>query len=389
MSAAPSLAAELWTASRIGTFQTCARKERYRYVLGIDGGTSDVARFGSVGHAALEQWLLNFDKIGPFEGDEDATVRDTIAHRSVEALPDVYERARLHAVLTGYFVRWGSVEWRVLAVELEFGYQLGDVTIAGKIDAIVEVLSGSDAGCYVVEHKFTKMDSAPGSAYWERLTIDAQVSIYVDGARCAGYDVRGVIYDVVAKPGHEPARATPVELRRYTQPIDTKGKGCPECGGRVGGKQGPKQGTGLVASLNGPVEIRCASCAGTGWREAPRSEPSRLYANQRETDELPEQFEARVLEAIAASPDTYYRRAIVVRLEHELPAMRSDILDTVRLARVAHIFEIAPRSTGACSKFGSLCSYFDACSGRVSIDDTARFQRARPHAELAAPTTTP
>lgn len=377
MTAAPAPAAELWTASRIASFQSCARKHHYRYVLGIDGGTSDVARFGTVGHSALEFWLRYHHRPPP-----GCDSRDVIALEQCDALPDLYERARLRAVILGYTVRWGGVQWRVLAVELEFSYQLGDITIAGKMDAIVEVLSGEDAGRqFVVEHKFTKMDSAPGSTYWERLTIDAQVSIYVDGAKCAGYDVAGVIYDVVAKPGHEPQRATPVELRKYTQPVDRKGKGCKACGGRVGGKNGPAQGTGISDGGS------CVECSGTGWSEEPRSEPARLYANQRDTDETPEAFEARVAEAIAAAPDSYYRRAVIVRLDHELPLMRSDIADTVRLARVAHLFDLAPRSTGACNKFGSLCHFFPICSGAADVDDTSRFPRARPHAELAAPTT--
>lgn len=385
MTAAPAPAAELWTASRIASFQSCARKHHYRYVLGIDGGTSDVARFGTVGHSALEFWLRYHHRADLAAGN-----RDVIALEQCDALPDVYERARLRAVILGYTVRWGGVQWRVLAVELEFSYQLGDITIAGKMDAIVEVLSGSDAGVYVVEHKFTKMDSAPGSTYWERLTIDAQVSIYVDGAKCAGYDVRGVIYDVIAKPGHEPARATPVELRKYTQPVDRKGKGCKACGGRVGGKSGPAKGTGMVEGPGpdgAPSLHPCSACSATGWAEEPRQEQSRLYANQRDTDETPEDFEARVAEAIAAAPDSYYRRAVIVRLDHELPQMRTDIADTVRLARVAHLFELAPRSTGACSKFGSLCHFFPICSGAADVDDTSRFPRARPHAELAAPTT--
>ena len=134
-------------------------------------------------------------------------------------------------------------------------------------------------------------------------------------------------------------------------------------------------------------ERPCVACGGSGWREAPKSEPARLYANQRDTDESVEAFEARIVAAIAEAPDSYYRRGVIVRLEHELPLMRADILDTIKLAKLATLLELHPRSPSACAKFGTLCAFFDACSGRVSIDDTARFPRARPHAELAAPTT--
>lgn len=379
MTGAPTLAAELWTSSRLAAVQRCLRLHHYRYELGIGDAPSDVARFGTVGHAALEAWLCTLQA-----DPADADGATAAALAAVVELEDVYERARLRAVITGYLVRWGGVRWQVLAVEMEFTYQLGAEIIAGKIDAIVLVLEGEDAGrCYVVEHKFTKMDAAPGSTYWERLTIDQQVSIYVDGARTAGYDVQGVIYDVIAKPGHEPARATPPELRKYTKPIETKGKGCPTCGGRVGGKDGPLVGTG---TLDGRP---CPACAGTGWREPPKSEPARLYANQRDADETPEAFEARVVEAIAASPDSYYRRGVIVRLNDELPAMRADILDTIKLARLSSLLELRPRSTGACAKFGTLCHFFPLCSGQSTLEDEARWPRGRAHAELTALTTTP
>jgi hypothetical protein len=75
---------------------------------------------------------------------------------------------------------------------------------------------------------------------------------------------------------------------------------------------------------------------------------------------------------------------VVVRLDDELPKMRADILDTIKLARVAALFDIHPRNPDACAKFGSLCGFFDACAGRADIHDLARFPRGRAHPELAA-----
>ena len=358
-----STVTDFWTSSRISTTRRCLRLAHYRYALGMGEPSSDTARFGTVGHSALEVGLLNYD----------ADDRLDLSIAACDGLPDRYEAARLRASVAGYWVRWGSARWQVLAVEVQFRYLLGDVEMRGKIDGIVRDLD--DGRVYVVEHKFTSMDASPGSAYWERLTIDTQVSIYTDGAAMLGYDIAGVIYDVIAKPGHKPAMATPEDLRRYTAEKRTTGKGCKACGGRAGGKLGPARGTGAD----------CLPCNGSGWIEEPKHEPSRLYAGLRDTDENPAAFEARVVDAIAASPDTYYRRGVIVRLDDELPLMRGDILDTIKLARLASVLGMAPRNPDACAKFGTLCAFFGVCAGRDDINDAIRFPRGKAHSELAAP----
>lgn len=55
---------------------------------------------------------------------------------------------------------------------------------------------------YVVEHKTSSEDISLGSTYWKRLTLDPQISLYIEGARHLGYDVKGVLYDVLRKPAH-------------------------------------------------------------------------------------------------------------------------------------------------------------------------------------------
>jgi len=362
---------DLWTSSRLSATRRCGRLGHYRYGLGLGEPASDTARFGSVGHEAIEAGLRAYTA-----GPEERLLR---ALAKCDALPDVYERARARAAIVGYWERWGAEPWEILAVEEQFRFLLGDIEIGGKIDALIRDLATGLV--YVVEHKFTSQDATAGSVYWERLTIDTQVSIYVDGAAFLGHgEIAGVIYDAISKPQHDPALATPEERRKYTIEKRTAGKGCKWCGGVAGGrKKEPVQGTGKA-----PGDLPCPMCKGSGWEVEPKHEPSRLYAGQRDSDESPDAFEARVLEAIAKSPDSFYRRATIVRLEDELPKMRADILDTIRLAKVADLFDIHPRNPDACAKYGSLCGFFDACAGRADITDPVRFPRGMAHAELAA-----
>lgn len=59
---------------------------------------------------------------------------------------------------------------------------------------------------YVVEHKTSSEDISAGSNYWKRLVMDPQISVYIEGARSLGYDVKGVLYDVLKKPLFSPKK---------------------------------------------------------------------------------------------------------------------------------------------------------------------------------------
>jgi hypothetical protein len=361
---------QLYTSSRLKTLRQCLRLHQYKYVFGIRGPETDVMRFGTVGHAALEAYLLAW-KAGELEQ------RLPRALAEVEKLPGIFEQAKLRALLVAYDLRWGGEDWEILDVEREFRYELGGYLIGGKVDAIIR--DRRDGRVYVLEHKTTGSDASAGSTYWERLTIDTQVSVYVDGATTLGYEIAGVIYDVLARPRHEPKLATPIEKQSYT-----KGKGCPACGGKANGKQGTGERAltpeerfvtaGIVDAM------QCGHCNGSGWAEAPR-----LHANQRAEDETGEAFADRVAEAIAADLDGFLLRGTVVRLEDELPKMRADLLDAIKLERICAAVDLAPRNPDACARFGSLCSFFDACSGRADINDPLRFPRGELHPELGAP----
>jgi len=361
----------LYTSSRLKVLRSCPRLHHYRYELGIQTLETDSMRFGTAAHKALEAWLLAW-QLGAPAGRLDAALA-TLATADIST----WDRARLTALIAAYDARWGESDWEVLAVEVEFRYELDGHIIGGKCDAIIR--DRSDGRVWVLEHKTTSQDAAPGSAYWERLAIDTQVSIYVDGATMLGHDIAGVIYDVLQRPRHEPKLATPDAEREYTQ-----GRGCKGCGGSA--KAGAiVQGRGFytVGDFDGSKEIACEGCAGTGWKLDKDGKPDapRLYANQREHDETVEAFLDRVVDEIAENPNAFLIRGDVVRLEDELPRMRADLIDTIRMERTAAVFGIAPRNPDACNRFGALCPMFALCSGRAGISD---FTRGEVHPELAA-----
>lgn len=363
---------ELWTTSRMRVLRKCMRLHHYRYGLGIILPTTEEARFGTIGHAALEAYLRTWQA-----GDLDGRLEAALA--VADQISDAFTRVKMRLLLVAYHERWGAEDWEILAVEVEFRYQLGDHLIGGKIDAVIR--TRADQRVYVLEHKFTGVETSFGGAYWERLTIDDQVSIYIDGAAMLGFDVAGCIYDVIKRPEHEQKLATPVDRREYT-----KGKGCGRCGGSAGGKRGSAQGRGSyeVVFASEVKNVPCPECDGTGWKKNKEGVPEapRLHANQRAEDEAIEQFEERLLEVIASAPDNWLQRSIVVRLEDELPVMRQDVVETIRLAELG----IHPRNPSACAQYGRMCECFDLCAGRASIDDEIRFPRGRAHPELETAT---
>lgn len=360
-----------WSATKLSTFHTCIRKFRYRYVDGLGEPATQHQEYGKGVHRGLEAWLLHHH--------EGADERLAAALAAID-LSHPIDAAKARAVLLGYEVRWGSVRWRVLAVEVPFRYELDGKFIPGIIDAIIQ--DEIDGRVFVVEHKNTVADASPGSSYWEVLSLDRQLNIYVDGAAMLGYDIAGVIYDVLGRPKHDLLLTTPEEKRKYTQP--TKGKGCKNCGGRAGGKSGPLPGNGYYIEDN--VNVVCGECGGTGWSVEPK--PSKLYEGQRETSETVTDFEARVCAAIAESPDTFYQRGTVVRTDDELPKMRADLLETIRLAKLCEVLDMWPRGNAqtACRSFGSVCHFLPLCNSSADLTD-ARFQR-RARDEQPAPVTT-
>jgi len=245
---------------------------------------------------------------------------------------DEYEAAKVRVLLTGYAARWGDgppedfvdaeVEFRASLTNPETGAASRTFVLGGKIDALMLRRFN--------ELKTTSEDIGPGSIYWRRLTLDPQVSTYYAGAKALGHEVDSCEYDVVRKPALRPLKATPAESRKYTK-------------------------------------------------------DGRLYAAQRDQDETPAEYEARLTEEVATNPDKYYQRGEVVRLEADEREAQQDAWQLTRAMREDELAGRRPRNADACARYGRVCPYFDVCCGTASLEDATRFELVdNVHQELSA-----
>lgn len=358
-------------------WRQCHRLHLFRYVLGIQTPSGPAQAFGTAAHRALEYWYRAW-----ILGNPELRLVDALEY--IDDLTDIDEidRIRLRVLVAAYDARWGAEDWEVLGVEIEFRYWLGDIEIGGKIDALIR--ERATGKVFVVEHKTSTQDTSPGSPYWDKLSRDTQVSVYTDGAQFGlDYEIAGCIYDVLKRPQHELLLATPEDKRKYTL-----GKGCSKCGGSAGGKKGIVQGRGYyeVVFASEVKQNACDGCAGTGWKldEDGKPQAPRLYADQRAEDETLEAYEERLTSEVAERVDDYLVRGVIVRLDHELPRMRQELIDTIESMRALEDHGLAAPNYDACIRGREMCPFWLACSGQASIDDESLFPRGEIHPELAA-----
>lgn len=342
---------EIITASRLRAFRRCKRLHRNRYELGRRriAPTALPLAFGTLFHRGLEAWWTammdaqrwvrdggegEIGSLGILDVALGAMAVDGADDEQAEL--NEYEQARARELMRGYHARWflETLELEIIGIEVEFlgplinpatgraskGFRLG-----GKIDALVR----RNGRVWLVEHKTSAADIAPGATYWLRLRLDGQVSTYFEGGRILGHDVGGCIYDVAKKPAIRPKLATPEDARKYTK-------------------------------------------------------DGRLYATQREEDETPDEFGERVREAIMEDPGAWYARGDVVRLDESLAEHGADRWADVLSLRSAQTAGAWPTNPDACEDRASrLCEYWGACTGAESIDDDSLYQIGKKHSELS------
>jgi hypothetical protein len=337
--AKPRKKREAMTASRRQCMQDCPRKHFYAYELKRRPiKASSALRFGTLIHEGLEHvWKGNL-----------AFWKDSVSAPSslLRGDADPYEIVKAKALISGYHYHYNlnrcittpddyavKKAYETIAVEREFVAPFPNPgtfrahprwELRGKIDAIAkEITTGK---ILIVEHKTTSDSVAPDSSYWDKLTIDAQLSAYFLGASALGYKIDHCLYDVIRKPTIKPFTATPEEKRK-------------------------------------------------------RKADGTLYANQREQDETPDECGERLVADIDMRPETYFARREVVRMDGEILDYLLDTWSIVSNIESCRKVGYWPRNTRNCSAMGR-CPYMDVCRGCASIEDNAVFETTELNPEL-------
>ena len=288
---------QLLTHSRLACFRACPRRHFIRYELGIKPISDDLPR--RVGSA--------------FHAALDLCDRNLDVSAAITAMDDPFEAAMVAAMFEGHVLRYLESPLDAIASEQEFDLPLinpetGAATpiwrMAGKVDRIVRL---PDRRLALQEYKTTSRDFAPGAEYWLRLHLDQQLSIYVIAARALGYDVQTVIYDVTRRPGQRPLKATPEDKRQY---VKATGK---------------------------------------------------LYANQRDMDETPEEYGNRIASDIRERPDHYFARIEIARLDQDILECQADLWDQQLALRECQRSRRWWRNPESCQTAVGACDYLPVC----------------------------
>lgn len=302
--------------SRAAAFRRCPRMHYYGYELGyVRREKAEALETGTRYHKWLEAWWCALATGKGRDGALDAALA------ALEPVSDPYEQIRAEVLVHGYHYRWIGEPIEVLGVEVSFEAPLIDPitgerhpqwVLGGTIDALCRV----GDRILVVEHKTTSQDFGPGAYYWQKLTLNPQVSQYIAAGPHigSGFEISGCLYDVIGKaPDIEPRLATPEADRKYT-------------------KEG------------------------------------KLYARQRDTDEAPADFRSRLAEAIQEAPDRFFGRAEIVRLGDELEESLIDVWQIGELISEARERSRWPRNADQCFSFNRECDYYGVCARGESLD---------------------
>ena len=246
------------------------------------------------------------------------------AQKAAELGLDVYERVAVQVMLEAYHAHWQGErdQYVVRSLETVFERDRDGYQLGGRYDGLIE--ADRPRRLLVLEHKTTSEEIAPGTEYWSHLALDRQIDHYLIASQASG-----VLYDVLRKPKIRPERATPIDRQK-------------------------------------------------------RRKDGQLYAGQREADETPQEWEARLRAAYADEEHgPWFVRREVVRLPHELHRANRELDQLAGEIVAANPNRPAPRTGDSCRRYGRRCDYWLACTGQVELHELPLRRATATHEELA------
>lgn len=196
--------------SKIRCYRTCQTEYWLNYILGIRRSEdADRFRIGT-------NWHDLQAKVTPLPRTKQlaAVIKTLDKAYDVEHIPEhlmekfaVEYRKLLHSYLA-WSEYWKEDNKRYSIIIPPERKITASYPPALEVTGIVDLLPFENGAekLWVREYKTTSEDIADGSDYWKNVQRDIQTPIYVILARAAGYDVKGVQYDVFRKPQIKPKK---------------------------------------------------------------------------------------------------------------------------------------------------------------------------------------
>lgn len=296
------------THSAAECFQECRVKWDYRYNKEIIPTESQTALdFGTAIHAGLEFWFKYETAKGAVEAAMKAGAKCGLSVENLckvqalmERYTEVYKEEAFEVVEVEKVVKVRLQNPRTLKKSRTFDFM-------GKIDGLVR----QGSAFYILEHKTT---SDINQSYLDALELKVQPVLYAMAIESGGTPVKGVIYDIIEKPG----------IRMATGETEEE------------------------------FEARKAALIA-------KSKTGKTTAQRKEA-ETAEEFLARCKEKITA--DSFKRVIIDFGFERK----RTAVDNLWRTAKDMKHPDIYP-NTGACASFGKVCPYLNLCRKGGNVEE--------------------
>lgn len=261
---------------------------------------------------------------------------------------DMLIAAKCRALLAGYDARWHGAGYVPRVVEqlyeCEFYNPVTEAKsrtfrLAGKVD----VLADYNGRVILIDHKTTdKPIEDPAAPYWKQLVIEGQVSHYMLMLWQNGIKCDGAMWDVTHKPGIRPSLLTKAECSNLASTL----------------RDGKYKYYGRWISLENII----------AWSQKPR--------------ETLEMYEARLAHDCIVSPEKYFQRRTIPRLDSELIEYAYELWNHGQEIIHTRKYKRHDRNSGACMLYGRACKFLGICSG-FDREDSPHWQiKPNVHVEL-------
>jgi len=312
------------SATSITTYKTCPMKYRLKHVLRLQPiKEADVLRWGTNWHRCLE--ILRADDCADPGKALVRHMNEVYADKppNVDAVDWEVERTVLLYSALGWAWYWKDDQLDVVAQEVKFEREINSVyTRRGKIDKIIRV----DDRPLILEHKSTSKPIDSGSAYWNLLNMDSQITLYLIEARHlqltgqleqygikpADLLISGMLYDVWHKPTIRPKKLSQADSKKFVEIGEY-------CGEKFKIEIRPEPADGAVGDDIFVNDVLA--------RVTPGKKEGAFTIR-----ETPEMFGARLLADIRGNPEKHFARKEVTRTDKELERFDKEYYNLARTA---------------------------------------------------------